>query len=380
MNYNTESIKLHKKLNGKLEVFSRKKIKTKKDLSLLYTPGVGAVSLEIYKDINKAKEMTSSKKTIAVITDGTSVLGLGDVGVQASLPVMEGKAVLFKEFGKIDAFPITIDTKDTEEFIKTVKLISKGFGGVNLEDIAAPRCFEIEKRLKKELDVPVFHDDQHGTAIVVLSALINSLKVVKKEKNIKIVVNGSGAAGLAITKLLSEYGFKDILVCDSKGIISNKRKDLNEYKKENLKITNKKNISGDLKTALKDADVFIGVSRGNLLKSEDLLKMKQNAIVFALANPVPEIFPKNAKKGKAKIVATGRSDFKNQINNVLVFPGFFKALLKYGIKDISSDLKIEVSKAIAKVVKNPNENKIVPSLFDKKVVEGIDLAVKKYKT
>lgn len=380
MNYNTESLNLHLKLKGKLEVISRKKIKTKKELSLLYTPGVGAVSLEIFKFPEKARDLTSSKNTVAVITDGTAVLGLGDIGVEASIPVMEGKAALFKEFANVDAFPITIDTKDTEEFIKTVKLISKGFGGVNLEDIAAPRCFEIEKALKKELDIPVFHDDQHGTAIIVLAALTNALKVVKKNKNLKIVVNGAGAAGLSITKLLSEAGFKNILVCDSLGIISKKRKDLNGYKKDILNITNKENISGNLLKALEKADVFIGASKGNLLKTEDILKMNKDAIVFALANPIPEIFPKDAKKGKAKVIATGRSDYENQINNVLVFPGLFKALLKYRVIDISEKLKIDVSMAIANVIKKPTVKKIIPSVLDKKVVLEIDKAVKKYST
>jgi malate dehydrogenase (oxaloacetate-decarboxylating) len=379
MDYNVESIKLHNKLKGKIEIVSKKKISSKKDLSLLYTPGVGAVSLEIYKDFKKAKQLTSSKNTIAIITDGSAVLGLGDIGPLASLPVMEGKAALFKEFAGVDAFPITIDSKDTEEIIKTVKLISKSYGGINLEDIAAPRCFEIENRLKKELDIPVFHDDQHGTAIVVLSALINALKVTKKDKNSRIVINGAGAAGLSITKLLHAAGFMNILVCDSKGIISNERKDLNSYKKEILDITNKENISGNLLEAIKNADIFIGASKGNLLTSKDILTMNQDSIIFALANPTPEIFPTDAKKGKAKIIATGRSDFENQINNVLVFPGLFKALLKYNVIDISQELKIDVSKAIAGVIKKPTEKKIIPSVLDKKVIKEIDKAVSKYK-
>jgi len=379
MDLNKESILLHKANKGKLEVISKVKINNKKDLSLLYTPGVGGVCLEIKKKPSLAKELTSSKNTVVVITDGSAVLGFGDIGVIPSLPVMEGKAALFKEFAGVDAFPITIDTRDVDSFVNTVKLISKTFGGINLEDISAPRCFEIEERLKKELDIPVFHDDQHGTAIIVLASLINAIKVVNKPRNLKIVVNGSGAAGISITKLLSDYGFSNILVCDSVGIISKNRTDLNKYKLDLLKITNKQNISGSLNDALNKADVFIGVSKGNLLTFQDIKRMNKDSIIFSLANPVPEIYPEEAIKGGAKIIATGRSDYPNQINNVLVFPGLFKALLKYDIKKVTENMQIDVGVAISKVVKKPTKDLIVPSVFDKKVIIEIDRAIKKYK-
>jgi malate dehydrogenase (oxaloacetate-decarboxylating) len=316
---------------------------------------------------------------VGIITDGTAVLGLGDIGPEAATPVMEGKSILFKELAGIDAFPISLDTKDTDKIIDTIKYLQPNFAAINLEDISAPRCFEIEQRLQKELDIPVFHDDQHGTAIVALAALINSAKLLnKKIKNLKVVVSGAGAAGIAITKLFYKYGIKEILVIDSKGIVSKDRKDLNIYKKEIL-IANKKNITGGLAEAIVGADVFVGVSKGGVLKKQMVTKMNKDSIVFAMSNPTPEIMPELAKKAGAKIIGTGRSDFPNQINNALVFPGFFKGILLGKHKQVVDGMKIVAAEALAKSIKKPTKNKIVPNVLDKKVVLAIAKAVAKYK-
>ncbi|MFC1802014.1 NADP-dependent malic enzyme [Patescibacteria group bacterium] len=376
MDYYQKSLEEHKKRGGKIEIKSKFPVSNKEELSVAYTPGVSEPCQAIAKNPALAKDLVATKKMVAVVTDGSAVLGLGNIGAEASLPVMEGKAILFKEFGGVDAFPIAINTQDTEEFIKTVKNIAPTFGGINLEDISAPRCFEIEERLKRELDIPVFHDDQHGTAIVVLAGLINSLKIVKKDKSVKIVVNGAGSAGVAITKLLHKYGFGNIIVCDSKGAISKEREGLNNTKKELLKFTNLENVSGNLKEAIKNADVFIGVSKGDLLKAEDIETMNKDSIIFAMANPTPEIMPEEAKKGGARIVATGRSDYPNQLNNVLVFPGIFKGALENGVKDVTDDIKIAVAENLATAVdeKELDEEKIIPDPFDERVVEVVSKA------
>ena len=376
--YNKLSILKHKENKGKLELKAKIPVKTKEDLSIAYTPGVAAVCELIAKDESLAKDYISSKNTVAVVTDGSAVLGLGNIGPTAALPVMEGKAVLFKEFGGVEAYPIALDTQDTEEIIKTVKLLAPTFGGINLEDISAPRCFEIEKRLKEELNIPVFHDDQHGTAIVVLAGLINALKITdKKKENLKVVINGSGAAGVAIAKLLYLYGVENIIICDSKGIICRHRQDLNESKLELLTFTNKEDLCGDVHSALKGSDVFIGVSKGNLLTKEDMSHMINNPIIFAMANPTPEIMPDQAKESGARIIATGRSDFPNQINNVLVFPGLFKGVFEAGATDITDDMKLAAAHALANMVENPTEDKIIPAPFDKGVADAVSKAVKK---
>jgi malate dehydrogenase (oxaloacetate-decarboxylating) len=369
---NMDSIQLSKKIGGKIEIRSKKKL-TKKNLPILYTPGVASVSLAIAKNKKLSFEYTMRKNTVAVISDGSAVLGLGNIGPEAGLPVMEGKALLFKELGGIDAVPIVLNTQDVEEIIKTIKYLAPTFGGINLEDISAPRCFEIEERLKRELDIPVFHDDQHGTAVVVLAGLINALKVVKKDiGKIKIVISGAGAAGMAIAKLFIKYGAKNILVMDSRGIICRERiRELNSSKKEILKITNQNNLNGSLQEAILGADVFVGVSAPNILREDDIKKMNKGAVVFAMANPIPEIMPTLAKKGGAEIVGTGRSDFNNQLNNVLVFPGIFKGALKYGIKKITDEHKLLAAKAIANLIKKPTADKIVPRALDRNVVRAV---------
>lgn len=381
MDYYQKSVELHKEKRGKIEVVSKLPVTSKEELSVAYTPGVAEVSRKIAEDTSLASQFVASKNMVAVITDGSAVLGLGDIGPEAALPVMEGKAVLFKEFAGVDAFPIAVDTQDVEEFIQTVKHIAPTFGGINLEDISAPRCFEIEERLKQELPIPVFHDDQHGTAIVVLAGLINALKVVKKDvDNVKISISGAGAAGVAIAKILHQYGFKDIIMLDSKGIISSDRDDLNPVKQQLLEFTNSEHISGDLKTALMNADVFIGVSKGNLLNTEDVQLMASDSIIFGLANPEPEIMPEEAKKGGAAVVATGRSDFPNQLNNVLAFPGIFKGALSSGAKDITDEMQLAVAKALAALVSSPTADKIIPSPFDIGVTDAVANAVKKIST
>lgn len=380
MNIYEKSLKYHENLRGKIEITSRCKISNENDLSLAYTPGVAEPCRKIHKDPNDAYIYTRKWNTVAVISDGTAVLGLGDIGPLASLPVMEGKSILFKEFGNVDAFPLVLDTKDVDEIVETIIRISKGLGGINLEDISAPRCFEIEKRLKEKLDIPVFHDDQHGTAIVVLAGLINSLKLVNKDiKNIKIVINGAGSAGTAICKLLVSFGAKNIIVCDKSGIISSYNPNLNDSMKELALITNKDNISGNLKDALIGADVFIGVSAPNLITQEMANSMNSDSIIFAMANPIPEIFPYDAKEAGVKIIGTGRSDFPNQVNNVLAFPGIFRGALDVRSSDINEEMKISAAYAIANSVdKNDlNFDFILPKAFDLNVQKAVAEAVRK---
>lgn len=367
---NLDALKISCDLGGKIEIKAKKKV-NKKNLAVLYTPGVALVCKKIIED-KKFLSCTIKNNTIAIVSDGSAVLGLGNIGPEAALPVMEGKALLFKELGGINAFPIVLATQDAEEIIKVVKAIAPTFGGINLEDIAAPKCFEIEERLKNELDIPVMHDDQHATAIVVLAGLINALKVVKKNASkIKLTISGSGAAGTAIIKLLRLYGVKNILACDSKGIISANRKDLNSSKKEIAEITNFENIEGSLKDAISGADVFVGVSAGGILTANDISKMAKDAIVFAMANPIPEIYPDEAKKGGAKVIATGSSNFPNQLNNILAFPGVFKGLLENGVKKVTDEHKLKAAKALAGLVKNPTANKVVVNALDKKAVKAV---------
>ena len=385
MDFYEESAKLHEKKKGKLEIKSKVKIRTKEDLSLAYTPGVAEPCKRIAANKEDVYKYTIKQNSVAVVTDGSAVLGLGNIGPEAALPVMEGKAILFKEFAKIDAYPICLATQNVEEIINTVKIISPGFGGINLEDISAPRCFEIEEKLQ-DIGISVMHDDQHGTAVVLLAALINASKVVNKEiSEMKIVINGAGAAGWAVAKLLlcSEQDKKvcvspkDIIIIDSKGAICEGRTDLSGYKLEVAKLTNKNKFSGSVKEALIGADVFIGVSKANLLTSEDISKMNKDAIVFAMANPIPEIMPEEAKKGGARVVGTGRSDFPNQVNNVLAFPGIFRGALDAKASKITSKMKLAAVHALANCVKEPNENQILPNPLDKKVAKVIAKAVKK---
>lgn len=374
-----ESLNFHKEIKGKLEVLSRVKIKNEKDLSLAYTPGVAEPCREIHKNPSLAYVYTRKWNTVAVISDGTAVLGLGDIGPLASLPVMEGKSILFKEFADVDAFPIVLDTKNVDEIVETVVRISPTLGGINLEDISAPRCFEIEKRLKERLNIPVFHDDQHGTAIIVLSGLINALKIVNKEiKNLKIVVNGAGSAGTAITKLLLSYGAKNIIVCDKNGSLNRNSTYTNPYFEELSNITNPNNESGLLKDVIKNSDVFIGVSAPNILSKEMVASMNSDAIIFAMANPTPEIFPEDAKDAGAKIIGTGRSDFPNQINNVLAFPGIFRGALDVRAKEINEEMKIAAALAIANSVSDEelNPNYIIPKAFNLDVQRKVSEAVK----
>ncbi len=365
-------VNLSKKIGGKIEVNSKKKL-TKKNLSILYTPGVAEVSKAIAKNKKLSRKYTIRKNTVAVVSDGSAVLGLGNVGPEAALPVMEGKALLFKELAGVDAFPIVLNTQDTEEIIDIVKKISPTFGGINLEDISAPRCFEIEERLKKELDIPVFHDDQHGTAIVVLAGLINACKVVKKDiKKVKVVISGAGAAGIAIAKLLLRFGIKDITIVDTQGAIYCERgKGMNSVKSKICKVTNRKKIKGGLSEAVKGADVFIGVSAPNILKAKDISNMNDKAIVFAMSNPIPEIMPEESKKGGAAVIATGRSDYPNQINNVLAFPGIFRGALDSGARNITEEHKLKAAKTLAEMVKNPTSRKIIPEALNRQVAKKI---------
>ncbi|MES2213391.1 MAG: NADP-dependent malic enzyme [Patescibacteria group bacterium] len=384
MSYFTKSLALHKKLKGKLEINSKVKIKNKADLSVAYTPGVAEVSRVIAKDKKLMYEYTLKSNSVAVITDGSAVLGLGNIGPEGAMPVMEGKAILFKEFAGIDAYPICLATQDTEEIIRTIKYISVGFGGINLEDISAPRCFEIEERLKKELDIPVMHDDQHGTAIVVLAALINALKVVKKQhKKIQVVINGAGSAGIAIFNLLGMYGIPsgNLIMVDSRGIIETGRGDLNSLKKEIAIKSNKKKVVGSLGDALVDADVFIGVSVADSLKPEWVGGMATDPIVFAMANPNPEISLENMKKTKIKVFGTGRSDYPNQINNVLAFPGIFRGALDARVRMITDTMKVSAAVAIANLVskKELSAECIIPNPFNKKVAPAVARAIKKNK-
>ena len=374
-----ESLKLHKEKKGKIAISNKfSAIKTAHDLSVAYTPGVAEPCRQISKNKEDVFKYTSKGNLVAVISDGSAVLGLGDIGPEAAMPVMEGKCILFKEFANIDAFPICLSTKNSKEIINTVKMLEPTFGGINLEDISAPRCFEIEKQLKKSMQIPVFHDDQHGTAVVVLAALINALKIVnKKIENISIAISGSGAAGTAIAKMLLSANAEDIILCDSGGILHNERNDINDAKKEIALITNKKNKKGLLKDAIKDADIFIGVSAPNIVDYEMIKSMKKDAIVFAMANPVPEIMPDLAKKAGAKIIGTGRSDFKNQINNVLAFPGIFRGALDAKAGQITENMKIAAAHAIADtIVPNQlNENNIIPSPLNRDVVYNVAKAV-----
>ena len=374
----SKSIRLSKKIGGKIEIRSKEKL-TENNLAVLYTPGVAEVSKAIAGNKKLSFFYTMRKNTIAVISDGSAVLGLGNIGPEAALPVMEGKALLFKELGGVDAMPIVLDTQDTEEIIKTIKFLAPTFGGINLEDISAPRCFEIEERLKKELDIPVFHDDQHGTAIVVLAGLINALKVVKKDlAKVKIVISGTGAAGVAIAKLLLKAGAKNIIMIDRLGIIYQERTGgFNGSKMEIAKITNPENTRGNVRDALTGADVFIGVSAPNILTEEDISKMNKNSIVFAMANPVPEIVPERASAGGARVVATGRSDYANQINNVLAFPGIFRGVLDNGIKKITEEHKIAAAYVIAGLIKKPTHDKIIPRALDPRVARVVAQVFKK---
>ena len=372
MNYAEESLKKHYEWKGKIKVITDIPVRTSEDLSLAYTPGVAQPCLEIQKDVNKSYELTRRWNLCAVVTDGTAVLGLGDIGPEAGMPVMEGKCVLFKAFGDVDAFPLCIKSKDVDEIVNTIYLLSGSFGGVNLEDIAAPRCFEIERKLKEKCDIPIFHDDQHGTAIVVLSGLINALKVVGKDKEkVKVVVNGPGSAGIAVSKLLLSYGFKNLTLCNREGIMTENSKDLNWAQKEMLEVTNLDHKTGTLKDALVGADIFLGFSGPNMVTEEMVRSMNKDAIIFACANPTPEIFPDEAKKGGAKVISTGRSDFPNQINNVLVFPGLFRGAFDVRAKDINEEMKMAAAVAIANLISDDevNENNIIPKAFDPRVKE-----------
>ena len=378
MNYAEESLRLHGKWKGKIEVVSRVPVKTKEDLSLAYTPGVAQPCLEIQKDINRSYDLTRRHNMCAVITDGSAVLGLGDIGPEAGMPVMEGKCVLFKSFGDVDAFPLCVKTKDVDEFVNTVALISGSFGGINLEDIAAPRCFEIERKLKERTDIPIFHDDQHGTAVITLAGLTNALKVVgKKKEDVRVVTSGAGAAAVAIVKLLLSAGFKNITMCDRKGAIYEGRDGLNWIKKEMALVTNLDKKAGSLADALVGADVFIGVSAPGTVTTEMVRTMNKDAIVFACANPTPEIFPDDAKAGGAAVVSTGRSDYPNQINNVLAFPGIFRGTFDVRASDINEEMKMAAAKALAGLISDEelSADYIIPYAFDPKVGPAVAKAV-----
>ena len=377
MDYAKESLRLHGEWKGKIEMVTRVPVKTKDDLSLAYTPGVAQPCLEIQKDINKSYELTRRWNMAAVITDGSAVLGLGDIGPEAGMPVMEGKCVLFKAFGDVDAFPICVKTKDVDEFVETVYNISGSFGGINLEDIAAPRCFEIERKLKEKCDIPIFHDDQHGTAVITLAGLTNALKVVgKKKEDVKIVTSGAGAAAIAITKLLLSAGFRDITMCDRKGAIYQGREGLNWIKTEMAEATNLSRKAGTLADMLVGADVFIGVSAPNTVTTEMVKTMNKDAIIFACANPTPEIFPDAAKAGGARVVSTGRSDYPNQINNVLAFPGIFRGAFDVRAGDINEEMKVAAAEALAGLVGDElSEDYIIPAAFDPRVGPAVAKAV-----
>lgn len=377
MDYAKESLRLHGEWKGKIEMVTRVPVKTKGDLSLAYTPGVAQPCLEIQKDPTKSYELTRRWNMAAVITDGSAVLGLGDIGPEAGMPVMEGKCVLFKAFGDVDAFPICVKTKDVDEFVETVYNISGSFGGINLEDIAAPRCFEIERKLKEKCDIPIFHDDQHGTAVITLAGLTNALKVVgKKKEDVRIVTSGAGAAAIAITKLLLSAGFKDITMCDRKGAIYKGREGLNWIKAEMAEVTNLDHKAGSLADMLVGADVFIGVSAPNTVTTEMVKTMNKDAIIFACANPTPEIFPDAAKAGGAKVISTGRSDYPNQINNVLAFPGIFRGAFDVRASDINEEMKVAAAEALAALVGDQlSEDYIIPAAFDPRVGSAVAKAV-----
>lgn len=381
MNINEEALKLHEENRGKIEVISKTEVKDMHDLAVVYTPGVAEPCRKIHQDVNQVYRYTTKGNMVAVVTDGTAVLGLGDIGPEAALPVMEGKAILFKHFAGVDAFPICLATKDPDKIVEAVTLIAPGFGGINLEDISAPRCFEIEERLKKILDIPVFHDDQHGTAVVVLSGLINALKVVGKDLgNIKVVVNGAGASAIAVLKFIMSAGVKDAILCDSKGTIYEGRKEnMNPVKEEMAKITNKDKIKGTLADAMVGADVFLGLSVAGALKPEMVKTMASNSIIFAMANPTPEIMPDIAKAAGARIVATGRSDFPNQVNNCLGFPAIFKGALKVRASDINEEMKLAAAYALASLISGDelNDENVIADVFDPRVVERESEAVAK---
>lgn len=381
MTNSEKALKLHEEWGGKLETVSKAEVKTKEDLALAYTPGVAEPCKAIAADPEAAYKYTIKANTVAVVSDGSAVLGLGNIGPLAAMPVMEGKAVLFKEFGGVNAFPICLDTQDTEEIIETVVRIAPAFGGINLEDIAAPRCFEIEERLKKLLSIPVFHDDQHGTAIVVLAGVINALKVTGKQKeNCKIVVNGAGSAGIAITKLLLTYGFKHAVLCDKVGILSKGMEGLNWMQERMMEITNLEHKTGTLADALKGADIFVGVSAPGIVTGDMVSSMNENAILFAMANPVPEIMPDLARAAGARVVGTGRSDFPNQVNNVLIFPGIFKGALEGRATSITEEMKLSAAEAIAGLVPSDelNDENILPAAFDPRVADVVSRAVKEH--
>ena len=381
MTINEKALKLHEEWNGKLEIVAKSPVKSREDLSLAYTPGVAEPCKVIAQDKEAAYKYTMKANTVAVVSDGSAVLGLGNIGPYAAMPVMEGKAVLFKEFGGVNAVPICLDTQDTEEIIKAVTYLAPGFGGINLEDISAPRCFEIEERLKELLDIPVFHDDQHGTAIVVLAGIINALKVVgKKKEDCRIVVNGAGSAGVAITRLLLTYGFPHITMCDKVGIVSKKTEGLNWMQQKMAELTNLEQQTGTLADAMKGADIFVGVSAPGIVTPEMVASMNKDAILFAMANPVPEIMPDIAKATGAKVVGTGRSDFPNQVNNVVAFPGIFKGALEGRASKITEEMKLAAANAIASLVPDEelNEDNIMPEAFNPKVAEVVAEAVRSH--
>ncbi len=374
MDYNKLSLEMHENNKGKISITSKVSVKTRDDLSTAYTPGVAEPCRKIHENKEDVYKYTAKGNLVAVVTDGTAVLGLGDIGPEAAMPVMEGKAILFKEFANIDAFPICLDTTDVDEIVKTVKYLAPTFGGINLEDISAPRCFEIERRLKEELDIPVFHDDQHGTAIVVSAGLINALKLVgKKMQDVNIVINGAGSAGISICKLLLQFNVGNVVLVDRNGAVESSAEWLNEAQKDMAKITNKHNEKGNLIDVMKGKDIFIGVSGPNCVTSEMVATMNKDAIVFAMANPSPEIMPEEAKKGGARVIATGRSDFPNQINNVLVFPGIFRGALDVRATDITEEMKLAAAKAIASLIEESelNEDYIIPGAFDSRVAQVV---------
>lgn len=380
MNYFEESLKLHEERQGKISITSKVKVETRDDLSLAYTPGVAEPCRKIHEDQENVYKYTSKGNLVAVVTDGTAVLGLGDIGPMAGMPVMEGKAILFKEFADVDAFPILVDSKDVDEIVNAVRLIAPTFGGINLEDIGAPRCFEVEEKLKKLVDIPVFHDDQHGTAIVVLAGVINALKVVdKKLEDIKVVINGAGAAGTAIAKLLLSSGVKNLIAVDKVGILYRGMEKIDDAKDALAEITNPDNIKGGLSDALVNADLFVGVSAPGILKPEMVKSMNKDAIIFAMANPTPEIMPDEAKAAGARVVGTGRSDFPNQVNNVLAFPGIFRGALDVRAKEINEEMKLAAAYAIANYIKDEdlNENNVIPSALDKNVATKVAQAIAK---
>lgn len=381
MTANEKALLMHEEWNGKLETVAKAPVKSREDLAIAYTPGVAEPCKVIAKDRDAAYRYTMKANTVAVVSDGSAVLGLGNIGPYAAMPVMEGKAVLFKEFGGVNAVPICLDTQDTEEIIKAVTWMAPGFGGINLEDISAPRCFEIEERLKETLDIPVFHDDQHGTAIVVLAGIINALKVVgKKKENCRVVINGAGSAGIAIARLLLTYGFSDILLCDKAGILSRESENLNWMQERMVKVTNLNNETGSLADALEGTDIFIGVSAPGIVTGEMVAKMNPDAILFAMANPVPEIMPDEAKAAGARIVGTGRSDFPNQVNNVVAFPGIFKGALEGRAAQITEEMKLAAAQAIASCVppEELSEDNIMPQAFDPRVVQLVAEAVQSH--